>query len=932
MNRLLGFALAVVLSAGAWASPQKLPSIPHLNAGVTQGQLANGLRYLIKPIQAPPGQSAEVELRLLVNSGSLGEAKDERGVAHLIEHMAFRRTANFTGAEIKALFSANGMRPGDDSNAYTSHQDTVYLLKLKRDDLARGLALLADWANGRVIFDPAELALERQVVLEEMAMRGRDNSNWRSFVSVMLPDSPYIENMPLGYEENVRDLSLERIESLYRKLYQPQKMTLIVAGDLPRDIEANIKHLFAAAPAGNEPVQYAVTPLTPKARTYRGNPWPQNELAVSWNFLQLPLQDARQIQMQKLALLALSLRLTQLGTQEKQAFSKVQMVDWTGMIWRGMYYTLYAPVKAQQPGTALTQLYREIRRAREFGITQAELDAALAAIEVQLKNWPTSNADWANNLLAAAKLGYPDLYAAEPKAILDPAKIKLEAVNQALREVLATPDQVAMLMGEPGVARFDLASWNDEKLAEMMATIDAEKITPPTVIAEKKLLPTEPARGKILTTRSEHGATVWGLSNGVQVLVRKQRQPNERIGINGRFPGGALALPKEQQFVSQLMANYMSASGLGEHTATELTYLLRNEDVLLQPMFETAQHGFGGVAAPRSVTTLFQLLYLGLAQPRSDDAAKARAAETAIQNYWPNGPGFLQNLYGSAWPYRAWGSLNDFEISTAQLDALRQQLYGHPEDLRVVITGVSDLAQIKDLVERYVASIPPADPALPKLRPSKIQPRESSWPTPLSERLRASLDKTPQFYSDAIQWATVLDDEPASTLNGFLQEGLNDVLKQRLFATLREKEGEIYSVNTAGEMSPFYGPTLSVEYRSTYDKCGPSILNTAQELQKLSRYSVTDTELKAMHEYMQKGLDNGPNYPFWYAYSQMFHWVNNQDLSWLTVTPSQLLTRARVDAAARKWYAPERWIVAANSCKTFPDLKVLDQPIAATTP
>ena len=164
-----------------------------------------------------------------------------------------------------------------------------------------------------------------------------------------------------------------------------------------------------------------------------------------------------------------------------------------------------------------------------------------------------------------------------------------------------------------------------------------------------------------------------------------------------------------------------------------------------------------------------------------------------------------------------------------------------------------------------------------------------------------------------------------------MQQGLNDVIKQRLLTALREQAGDSYSVNSWSEMSPFYGPTLGFDYSVSREKCGHALLQTAQELRKLSQNSVTDAELKAMHELMQKGLDNGPKYPFWYAYSQMFHWVNNQDLSWINPKPEQILSRANVDAAAKSWFVPEKWIVAADACKTLPDLTVLDQTVTAAT-
>ena len=126
----LSLSLALLAAYPVFAAPEKLAPIPYLHPSVIQGQLPNGLRYLIKPIAPQAGQPSEVELRLLVNSGSLSEAKDERGIAHLIEHMAFRQTKNFGKDEVKSFFNSNGLRWGNDSNAYTNIESTMYFFKV----------------------------------------------------------------------------------------------------------------------------------------------------------------------------------------------------------------------------------------------------------------------------------------------------------------------------------------------------------------------------------------------------------------------------------------------------------------------------------------------------------------------------------------------------------------------------------------------------------------------------------------------------------------------------------------------------------------------------------------------------------------------------------------------------------------------------------
>nr|WP_314899528.1 insulinase family protein [uncultured Deefgea sp.] len=935
MKKTILLSLALLAAFPAFAAPEKLAPIPHLHPSVIQGQLPNGLRYLIKPIAPQAGQPSEVELRLLVNSGSLSEADDERGIAHLIEHMAFRQTKNFGKDEVKDFFNSSGMRWGNDSNAFTTVENTSYFFKVKSEALDRGLQLMADWANGDIVFDVEELKVERGVVLDEINLRKDNQQGWDHFYSVLIPNSPHLEQPPGGFEENVRDLPQERIEALYRKLYQPQKMTLVIAGDVPKNIEKTIKTLFAKASIGDQASQYPALPLTPKVRTYRGNPppWPHTEFGVTWNFIQQPATDAAQVLLQLVAMQAMQQRLQKLAMQDNQHFSSAQWFDESGIVGCERYFSLYTVVKNEKLGEGLTQLYREVRRARETGFNDKEVADAIASFALALKNTPVSNEVWANSLIRSAKFGLPALYVAEQKSIFDPAKMTTHAVNTAWQSIVTTPDQVAMILWPKDTSsRKDGDTWNDEKLDSMMAAVDAETLQTQVVQADKPMMAKQPQRGKIVQIKTENGATVWTLSNGAQVLIRQQRQADEHIGVNGRFVGGALALPKELRFVSKILPNYMSGAGLGNLNSAEIGQAIRNEELQLQPIFETAQHGFGGSAATRSFEPLMQLIYLSLAEPRSDDAVREKASAQAYQSYWPNGPGFNQNLYGTAWPYRAWGSLSDFTITTEKLDQLRDQLYGNPAQLRIVLTGVADMDKAKDLVERYIASIPPAKPIAVTLLPTKIEPKvQSLSSTVLSERLKESLNTFTLHDQAYTVWSVALDSAGANTQEAFLQEGLNDVIKQRLLTTLREQAGDSYTVNSSGEMSPYFGQILQINYSVSREKCGEALVLAAQELRKLSQNSVTDAELKAMHELMQKGLDNGPKNPYWYAYSQMFHWVNNQDMSWINPKPAQILSRANVDAAAKSWFVPEKWIVAADACKTLPDLTVLDQTVTAAS-
>src|SRR6186997_219555 len=146
--------------AGAYGQ-QSAPAGPPLSLtqpmpvdpAITQGQLPNGLRYYVRANKKPEQRA---ELRLVVKAGSILEEDDQQGLAHFAEHMAFNGTKNFPKHDVVSFLESLGMRFGADINAYTSFDETVYMLTVPTDKpgaLEKSLLILEDWAHN-ITFDP----------------------------------------------------------------------------------------------------------------------------------------------------------------------------------------------------------------------------------------------------------------------------------------------------------------------------------------------------------------------------------------------------------------------------------------------------------------------------------------------------------------------------------------------------------------------------------------------------------------------------------------------------------------------------------------------------------------------------------------------------------------------------------------------------------
>src|SRR5262245_21574030 len=220
-NKLRRVVVGSLLAATALAAQAQQPSAPPLNLqepipfdeSVRAGRLANGLRFFVRKNGRPANRIA---MRLAVKAGSLFESDDQQGLAHLIEHMAFNGSAHFKSGELVSYFESTGARLGPHVNAYTSFDETVYMLDLPtnpREVVAKGLTALADFGGGLTL-DPIEIDKERGVVIEEW--RGRLGAGSRirdKQLPLLYYRSRYADRLPIGKPDVIRTAPAARLRT-----------------------------------------------------------------------------------------------------------------------------------------------------------------------------------------------------------------------------------------------------------------------------------------------------------------------------------------------------------------------------------------------------------------------------------------------------------------------------------------------------------------------------------------------------------------------------------------------------------------------------------------------------------------------------------------------------------------------------------------------
>ena len=238
-------AVVLFLSAGT-AMAQQMPAIP-VDKNVKIGRLDNGLTYYIRHNSYPEHVAS---FYIAQKVGSINENDDQRGLAHLLEHLAFNGTDHFKGNSLQDYLQSIGVEYGRNLNAYTSIDKTVYYFTdvptTRTSAVDSCMLILKDWSNGISLTKEA-INDERDVVHNEYRMRmvGQQLMLERNLPKLYQGEK-YGYRMPIGLMSVVDGCKPETLRAYYRKWYRPDNQAIIIVGDVDVDhVEAQIKKLFS---------------------------------------------------------------------------------------------------------------------------------------------------------------------------------------------------------------------------------------------------------------------------------------------------------------------------------------------------------------------------------------------------------------------------------------------------------------------------------------------------------------------------------------------------------------------------------------------------------------------------------------------------------------------------------------------------------------
>ncbi len=254
MKRKIALVIVVFIFTVLNINAQDLNTPINKDPNVKIGKLDNGMTYYLRENKKP---EKRIEFQIAINVGSVLEEEKEQGLAHFTEHMGFNGIANYPHNEMVSELQKIGVAFGHNLNAYTSLDETIYMVQMPSDDekyVKMGLDILYGWANG-MLFDDEEINSERGVITEEYRMgQGAEDRMMKRWLPVLFANSQYAKRLPIGTLEVIQGFENQTIKDFYKKWYRPDLQAIIIVGDFDmKKMEEMVKEKFGKIAMPKDP-------------------------------------------------------------------------------------------------------------------------------------------------------------------------------------------------------------------------------------------------------------------------------------------------------------------------------------------------------------------------------------------------------------------------------------------------------------------------------------------------------------------------------------------------------------------------------------------------------------------------------------------------------------------------------------------------------
>ena len=802
--------LAAAPATDGWGVPRSdVPADP----AVRMGTLPNGMKYAVMRNATPKGAAS---VRLHFDFGSIGESDKERGLAHFIEHMAFNGTTNVAEGEMVKILERQGLKFGPDTNAQTGFDSTLYMLDLPEADPARidtALFLMREVASELKV-DPGAVDRERGVILGER--RSRDSFQLNQIIDQLgfqVPGTPYPNRLPIGTEEVLRSASADTIKALYHRYYRPDHATLVFVGDVdPAVIEAQIKAKFsdwkAVGPEGT-PLPRGTVDLKRAAAT---DTFIDPAVATTVNLTVMrPWEDPADTRLERRRELVQSLgnsifsrRLTKLANAPGSTLLGAA-AGTSG--WEKAALTSSVTVAAKDGAwsDAVGVAEQELRRAVQYGFTDAELKRQLVESSTAFRTAAEQAGTRTNSALAAAIVGTID----EDKFVTTPAwrlaffretapAITLEEVNAEFRRQWQGS---APLIHVSDKRAIDTAALN----AAYAASTKIAVAKPADEAALAFAYDSFGAPGRVVEDKriDDLGIRTVRFANNVRLNIKKTDFEAGRVQYSVRMAGGSLALPQDKPGLGAMLSILSTISATSKHSLEDIKQVLAGR--VVSPGSQVGGDAFvaGGATTPADLALQMKLSAAYLTDPgfRPEAAGQWVNAVPVIAKQLDAQP---QSVFQTRLPAVLAG--NDWRFGIPDAATLTKRNFNEARAVLTPLLGTApiEIGLVGDVDEAAaIAAVAQSFGAMPTRAasaPAYLDARKASF-----RKDRSLIQLTHGGPADqamvATFWPTTDDHDYRREVGMSL---LGNVLNLMLTESIREQLGASYGAQVSSSMSDVY--------------------------------------------------------------------------------------------------------------------------------
>ena len=860
-----------------------VPFLPQVRTGT----LPNGLRYYIYKNAKPENRAF---LTLAVNAGSILEQDNQQGLAHFVEHLAFKNTANFPNGTLLDYLRSLGMRFGPDINAYTSYNSTVYGIEVPTEIGPEGgkrippraLAVLNDW-SWAVAFTPQDVDEERPVVLEEYRLNlGASQRIQKIMLPVLLAGSTYWQRSPIGLPEILQSATAQDLLDFYATWYRTDNMALILVGDFDdQALEQSLaSHFTAPPPSGplHRPVyelpnpqkgRFAIETITDPEYQYsrvdfyyKGNPITEQGTlrAFRTGIMDLLIDQIVSLRFDEAALkpdcpyIAAGIGTSRYGLTSN--FNTLSVISKPGML----QASLQAVLREKESITRYGFGTGEISRAKNELLS--DLQRMVSEKDRQESSrfiWSFTNHFLSGQNTADVEWEYDAALALLPgitaKDLLDRAKSYYAMDDLTVIQILPESEQANQL--ESATIRRLISASRRERIPRPQ-----EEAQPQTLLAHL------PLGGSIIQEQWDAASDTlwWELSNGARVILKETANRNNEILLYAMARGGTTSSPEEEDISATLSAEIMEVSGIGTLNRTELIRALSGHQASLGFSASHFYRTLSGSATTEDAGTLFELLYLTFTQPRIDQDAVAAMIDqyrTVLSQRKESPESIFYDelyslIYGGNLRFRSM-ELEDLAKINPE-DALRFVQRGmNPADYTFIFVGNIDIATIKAYIETYLAGIPPKTPW------NAWDAVDFTRPAALDQRVYKGQEEKSYVF---LGWFL---EEEYTEKEGIAAAVLSEYLDILLIQEIREKLGGVYTISAEASLSPFPPPgwlSLDCMFACDPGRAAELIAAVTTQVERIARGAIdqetfataVETRKKSFEESMQSNSFIARNY------------------------------------------------------------------------